>query len=58
MAQCKGRDGNTTCLSTLYMCKKCGNVGCDKPSNGRCSNQGFKFSVCVRCGTVGQKELI
>ncbi len=38
MASCPGRKGNSRCLSTLYRCKKCGNVGCDQSSEGNILN--------------------
>ena len=56
MASYTGRRENHSCMSQLYRCKKCGNVGCDQIQDGKCSNQGFKFGKCLRCGASGQKE--
>lgn len=59
MAACPGKKikSGTMCNSTLYRCKKCGNVGCDQGSQATCSNQGFKTGKCLKCGISGQKEL-
>lgn len=59
MASCPGKriDRKGTCLSTLYRCKKCGNVGCDQGQPGKCQNQGFKLGKCMKCGASGQKEM-
>jgi hypothetical protein len=56
MASCPGKRDNHTCNSTLYRCKKCGNVGCDQSQPGKCTNQGFRLGKCLKCGTSGQKE--
>lgn len=59
MASCPGKKkSGLQCLSTVYRCKKCGSVGCDQGQAGDCSNQGFRISTCVKCGTGGQKEPI
>jgi hypothetical protein len=54
MASCPGRRDNHSCSSTLYKCKKCGNVGCDQSSDGKCTNQGFKSGKCTKCGNYGK----
>lgn len=58
MANCSGkRKNDQTCNSSLYKCKKCGNVGCAKNSTAECSNQAFLESgKCLKCSTSGQKE--
>jgi len=56
MPSCPGKRDNHTCNSTLYRCKKCGNVGCDQSQPGKCTNQGFRSGKCLKCGTSGQKE--
>lgn len=57
MPFCPGKKKNgSKCMNQLYRCKKCGNVGCDRPSDGECSNQGFKVGKCLKCGATGQKE--
>lgn len=56
MALCPGKkpDGRS-CGTTLYRCKKCGNVGCAQ--NKDCSNLAFKDgSKCTKCGAFSQKE--
>ena len=47
-----------TCGSLVYKCKKCGSVGCDQLSDGKCTNQNFTSGKCMSCGAVGQKEMI
>lgn len=47
---------HSKCISNVYRCKKCGNAGCT--TLPECSNQGFKSGKCVKCGTVGQSELL
>jgi len=39
MASCPGKVNNTTCYSTVYRCKKCGGVGCERE---KCTNQSFE----------------
>jgi hypothetical protein len=56
MASCPGKRDNHTCSSILYRCKKCGNVGCDQGTMGKCTNQGFQSGKCLKCGAIGQKE--
>jgi len=53
---CPGKKKNGfPCLTTLYRCKSCGNVGCDHTYH-ECSNQGFQQGRCMKCGKGGQKE--
>jgi len=53
MASCIGkRKSAATCDSVVYRCLKCTNVGCDQGQAGGCSNQGFRFGTCVKCGTI------
>ncbi len=40
------------CYTTLYVCQKCGNTGCTKPS---CPQQAYHGGVCLRCGS-NQKQ--
>lgn len=58
MASCPGKRSTRggACGSTLYRCKKCGNVGCEKGRIDECSNQGFRAGKCLKCGASGQKE--
>ncbi len=57
MASCPGKKSNNqTCYQSLYRCKKCGNVGCDRNNIGECPNQAFNCGKCMRCGANGQKE--
>lgn len=53
---CPGRRNNIQCGMTLYRCKKCGNVGCAQAQRGKCTNQAFASSKCLRCGST-QKEI-
>lgn len=57
MAACPGEKGTSRCDSTLYRCKACGNVGCGQSTEGKCTNQGFRTSKCMKCGKTGQKEM-
>ena len=57
MASCPGKKDGHACMSSMYKCKKCGNFGCDQSQDGKCSNQAFKVSKCLKCGAVGQKEV-
>ena len=59
MSICPGKrkKNNSNCTSTLYRCKKCGNIGCEQNQPFDCSNQGFKAGKCLKCGVSGQKEL-
>ena len=45
MATCPGKrvKNNNPCNSSLYRCKKCGNVGCEQGDSSQCSNQGFRY---------------
>lgn len=56
MASCPGKRDKHTCGRTLYRCKKCGNVGCDQVQVGKCTNQAFSGSKCLKCGKSGQRE--
>jgi hypothetical protein len=61
MASCLGkRRSAATCSSMVYRCHNCSNVGCDQDHDGECSNQGFRFNICAKCGTVrlGQEQLL
>jgi len=58
MSGCPGKCNGHTCMSTLYKCKKCGNVGCDQGQYGKCSNQAFQFGICSKCGANGQREML
>ena len=51
MASCTGKrpDKSYACGSPLLKCKKCGNVGCDKPQSGGCTGQGFISGSCGKC---------
>ncbi len=59
MAFCTGnkpeRSGN--CGGLLHRCKACGNVGCVQATSSACSNKGFTSNKCLKCGSLGQKEL-
>jgi len=59
MSNCHGqrKNYNMTCNSSIYKCKKCGNVGCNQPSEGDCSQQGFRNGSCVKCGS-GDKQSV
>jgi hypothetical protein len=59
MASCPGTKikKNWPCLTVLYRCKRCNNVGCDQAQVGECSNQGFRLGKCLRCGAQSQKDL-
>ena len=47
------------CNASLYRCTHCGATGCTQNKPGICSSQGFEVNEkCVKCGTVGQRELI
>jgi hypothetical protein len=57
MAVCSGkRKSGATCNSTVYRCDKCVNVGCDQVHAGECSNQGFRLSMCLKCGAINLKQ--
>lgn len=58
MAACPGKRIKTksSCNSTLYRCKKCGNVGCEQGDSTPCTNQAFRYGKCLKCGATGQKE--
>ena len=56
MAMCPGSKGGRKCNSTLYKCKTCGNVGCSQSTEGKCTNQAFKMSKCLKCGKSGGKQ--
>ena len=61
MASCLGKrgtpSGTTKCGMMLYRCKKCGAVGCEQGTEGKCSNQTFKSGKCLKCGQVASKEV-
>jgi hypothetical protein len=46
------------CDATIYRCKKCGQVGCDKPREGDCSNQLFANGRCLRCNSFSTREVL
>jgi hypothetical protein len=51
MAICAGkRKSAITCNSAVYLCEECISIGCDQVEAGECSNQGFRFGTCVKCG--------
>jgi hypothetical protein len=53
MASCPGkRKSAATCDSVVHRCTKCTSVGCDQVQAGECSNQGFRFGTCLKCGTI------
>jgi hypothetical protein len=53
MAGCAGkRKSAVTCNSAIHCCRKCTSVGCDQVEEGECSNQGFRFGTCMKCGKV------
>jgi hypothetical protein len=57
MASCQGKRKSTaTCNSVTYRCENCTNVGCDQVMAAECSNQGFRLSICLMCGTIRLEE--
>lgn len=56
MPTCPGKVEKRNCLKTLYRCKKCGNIGCDRSKLDECTNQAFRLGRCLRCGSSGKKE--
>ncbi len=60
MPVCPGKRVKTgyDCTSSVYKCKKCGNVGCFQNDTGTCSNEGFRNGKCLKCGSVGQHQQV
>lgn len=60
MPRCLGTTINKgqrkVCHYSLYHCKKCGNIGCNRHDFSQCSNQAFVTSRCLVCGAKGEIE--
>jgi hypothetical protein len=53
MPSCLGkRKSGATCSSVVHRCEKCTNAGCDQDHRDECSNQGFRFGTCLKCGNA------
>ncbi|MDD2716572.1 MAG: hypothetical protein PHW04_11840 [Candidatus Wallbacteria bacterium] len=49
---CPGKRDGHICGRTIYKCKYCGNIGCQKVDNRVCSSVQFQYSRCLRCGKL------
>jgi hypothetical protein len=61
MALCVGKrtvfSRITSCQSHLKRCPKCSNVGCDRSTEGECTNQTFWQGKCLKCGAYNPQNL-
>jgi len=52
VARCTGIKEKHPCKNMMFVCLKCGNYGCDQADIDKCSEQAFKNSKCLHCGSV------
>lgn len=52
VGRCIGVKEKHPCKNIMFVCLKCGNYGCDQLDIDKCSEQAFKNSRCLHCGSL------